>query len=134
MSVESNSRSVESNSRGTVITGWILSAIPALMLLSGAFFALQGSKMVVEGMVHNGYPVSLLKPLGLIELTCVVLFLIPRTAFYGAILLTAYMGGAIVTHLRVGEPQWVVPVIFGVIVWTALAMRDGRFRAFLIGR
>ena len=58
----------------------------------------------------------------------------PATAFYGAILLTAYMGGAVVTHLRIGESQWIVPVVFAVIVWAALTLRDSRFRAFLTGK
>ena len=123
----------KTNSRGMVVTGWILSAIPALMLLSGTFFALSGAKMVADGMIHNGYPLSLIKPMGLIEFGCIVLFLIPRTAFYGAILLTAYMGGAVATHLRIGEPQWIVPVIFGVVVWIALTLRDSRLRSYITG-
>lgn len=123
----------KTNVRGMVVTGWILSAIPALMLLSGAYFALSGAKMVADGMIHNGYPVSLVKQMGVIELVCMALFLIPRTAFYGAILLTAYMGGAVATHLRIGEPQWIVPVIFGVVVWIALTLRDSKLRSYIAG-
>lgn len=125
---------VQQNPRGMVIAGWVLSAIPALMLLSGTYFALSGAPMVAEGMKHNGFPVSLVKTIGLIELACAVLYLIPQTAFYGALLITAYMGGAVATHLRIGESQWIVGVIFAVIAWVALAMRDARLRAFLTGK
>jgi len=124
---------VQTNPRGLVIAGWILSAIPALMLLSGTYFALSGSPMVAEGMAHNGYPLSLVKTIGLIEFACAILYLIPATAFYGAILISAYMGGAVATHLRIGESQWFVAVIFAVVAWAGLAMRDSRFRTFLIG-
>jgi hypothetical protein len=127
-------KDVQQNPRGMVIAGWILSAIPALMLLSGTYFALSGAPMVTEGMAHNGFPLSLVKTIGLIELTCSVLYLIPATAFYGAILISAYMGGAVVTHLRIGESQWFVGVVFAIIAWAGLAMRDSRFRAFLTGR
>jgi len=124
----------KTNSRGMVISGWILSVIPSLMMLSGTYFSLSGAKMVADGMIHNGYPLTLIKPLALIELACIVLFLIPRTAFYGAILLTAYMGGAVATHLRIGESQWVVPIVFAVIVWAAVTLRDSRLRAYITGK
>jgi hypothetical protein len=119
------------SSKKLLWTGWILSAIPAMMLLSGGIFALTMSPMVVEGIQHAGYPVHLIAPIGIIEILCSVLYLVPRTAFYGAILLTGYFGGAVATHLRIGESQFVVPIVFGIIVWVALALRDARFRAFL---
>jgi hypothetical protein len=124
---------VKTNSRGMVIAGWILSALPSMMFLSGAFFAISGSKMVIDGLAHNGFPASLAMPIGIIELACTVLFLIPRTAFYGAILLTAYLGGAVCTHLRLGERQWFVPILFAIVVWIALTLRDARLRAYIAG-
>jgi hypothetical protein len=104
-----------------------------MMFLSGAFFALSGSKMVTDGMVHSGFPASMAIPIGIIELVSTVLFLIPRTAFYGAILLTAYLGGAVCTHLRLGERQWFVPILFAIVVWIALTLRDSRLRAYITG-
>ena len=74
---------VQKNPKGMVVAGWVLSVIPAGMLGSGAYFALSGAKMVVDGMAHNGFPLSILKPMGLIELACVVLFLVPRRRFMG---------------------------------------------------
>ncbi len=122
----------EGSSKKLIIAGWVLSAIPALMLLSGAVNAWRQAPFVVQGTTHLGYPVSLVVTLGTIEAVCAILYLIPRTAFYGALLLTAYMGGAVASHLRIGEPQWFVPIIFGIIVWTALGLRDFLLRAFLL--
>jgi hypothetical protein len=111
--------------------GWILSAVPGLMLLSGGVFALMQSPAVIEGTRQAGYTPAILVPLGIIEIVCILLFLIPRTAFFGAVLLTAYFGGAVASHVRLGQNQWIVPVIFGIIVWVALACRDTRFRSFI---
>jgi hypothetical protein len=119
------------HSKKLIWTGWILSAIPALMLISGGCYALTKTPMVIQGMQHTGYPVSTIAPIGIIEIVCAILFLIPRTAFYGAILLTAYFGGAVATHLRIGESELVVAIVFGIIVWVALALRDPRFRAII---
>jgi uncharacterized membrane protein YphA (DoxX/SURF4 family) len=114
-------------------TGWVLSAIPGLFLLSGAFTALSGAKMVVEGMAPFGFNPVILPYLGITELLCSVLYLIPRTAPIGAILMTAYMGGAVVTHARIGDPMWVVPVVFAVIVWIGLLLRRPALRQTMLG-
>jgi hypothetical protein len=114
-------------------TGWVLSALPGLFLLFGAFTALSGSPMVKEGMAPFGFNPVILPYLGITELLCSVLYLIPRTAPIGAILMTAYMGGAVVTHARVGDPMWVVPVIFAVIVWVGLLLRRPALRQTMLG-
>ncbi len=75
-----------------------------------------------EMMSKMGIPLALLPTIGVIEIAITVLYLIPRTAFLGAILVTAYLGGAIMTHLRVGDP-WFFPIIIGVVMWVALALR-----------
>ena len=69
------------------------------------------------------------KPGLIIEAACLILYIIPQTAVLGAILLTAYLGGAVITHARVGEPNWIVPVIVGVVFWLGLWFRDPRVRA-----
>jgi len=66
--------------------------------------------------------------LGILELACTIIYAIPRTAVLGAILLTGYLGGAILTHLRIGDPFW-NPIIPGVLVWLGLYLRDPRLRA-----
>jgi hypothetical protein len=121
-------------SRAKYWTGWVLSLIPALFLLSGSVTAMLMLPMVVQGMAPFGFPTSLLPVIGAAELLCSVLYLIPRTAPVGAILMTAYMGGAVVTHLRVGQQVlWIVPVMFGVLVWAGLLLRRPALRATMLG-
>ena len=81
-------------------------------------------------MAHLGLPESLTIPLAVLEIACVLVYLIPATSVLGAILLTGYMGGAICTHLRVGDP-FVVQIAVGVLVWLALYLRDPRLRALI---
>jgi hypothetical protein len=119
-------------SKGMYWTGWVLSALPCLMLGSGAVNAIFiKSQQVIDGTTHMGYPLSTLTVLGAVELFCVILYLIPRTAVLGAILMTAYFGGAVASHIRIGESIWFVPVLFGVVVWLGLWLRDTRLRALL---
>ena len=122
---------METSSKKMVWAGYVLTAIPALMLLSGAFNALRQADFVVEGTTKLGYPAAVVPTLGLIQLLCGVLYVYPRTAVLGAILMTAYMGGAVATHLRASDSMWPVPVVFGVIVWAGLYLRDSRLRALL---
>jgi len=84
----------------------------------------------VEGTAKVGYPAGCLLPLGIVLLASTILYAIPRTAVLGAILLTGYLGGATATHVRLGQP-FVVPVVFGVIVWGCLYLRDARLRSIL---
>jgi len=81
-------------------------------------------------MTKYGYPASAAKPVLIIEIICVLLYLIPQTAVLGAILLTGYLGGAVATHVHAGEPWW-FPVIFAVLVWLGLLLRDARLRCLL---
>lgn len=74
-------------------------------------------------MAHLGIPLGLLPIIGVLEISLTVLYLIPRTAFLGAVLLTGYLGGALLTHLRIGDP-WFFPLIFGALAWAGLAMRQ----------
>jgi hypothetical protein len=79
-----------------------------------------------------GFPDGTLLPIGLLELACTVVYLVPRTAALGAILLTGYLGGAVVTHLRVGEPAVsLAPALLGVFLWGGLYLRDARLHALL---
>src|SRR6185503_12150356 len=91
-------------SRRRLWTGRIMIALPALFLFVDGVGKLVKPAPVVEGTVQLGYPESVLLGLGIVLLTCTVLYVIPRTAVFGAILLTGYLGGAIATHVRVGSP------------------------------
>jgi hypothetical protein len=88
---------------------------------------------VVEGVTRLGYSEDLILGIGIVELACTILYVIPRTSILGAILLTGYMGGATATHVRVGEP-FIIPVLVGVLVWGGLYLRDERLRTLLAWR
>ena len=112
-------------------TGWVLTALPGLLLLStGAISAIK-PEAVAAGLVHLGYPASLMSTIGIIELCCAVLYLIPQTSFLGAILVTGYLGGATASHVRIGEPFFMA-VLVGVLAWVGLFLRDDRDRKSVV--
>ena len=108
--------------------GRIASTIPVLMLIVSGVMKLVGPASVIEGFVRLGYPGSLATGIGILELACTLVYIIPHTSVLGAILLTAYLGGATATHVRVGDPFF-GPVLLGVLVWGGLFLRDDRVRA-----
>lgn len=110
--------------------GYILSALPALLLLFSGVMKLVKPPEVVEGFKHLGYPDRLALAIAILEIACTILYLIPRTAILGAILVTAYMGGAVTSHLRIGEPFF-TQVILGMLAWGGLYFRDARLRALI---
>ena len=113
---------------GRVWIGRIVSGLPALFLLVDALMKFVKPAAVIEATVQLGYPESAILPLGLVLLLSTILYLIPRTSILGAILLTGYLGGAVATHVRVGGPVFsiVFPVIFGILIWGGLYLRDPR--------
>ncbi len=110
--------------------GRVISGLLALLFTMSAVMKLMGGAGVTEGMAHMGLPESLRVPLGILEFSCVAIYLIPATAVTGAILLTGYIGGAIVTHLRIGEPVF-VQVALGILVWLGLYLRERRLTALI---
>lgn len=108
--------------------GWVLTVLVSLFLAMGGVMNVVGAQVAVEGLAKYGYPPGVLVPLGVVVLVSVVLYLVPRTAVLGAILLTGYLGGAVNTHVRAGEP-WFLAAVFGVLLWLALWLRDARVRA-----
>ena len=111
-------------------TGYIMTTLPVLMLLMSAVMKFAKPAPVVEGFTHLGIPVGLAFGLGILELVCTVIYLIPRTSILGAILLTGYLGGATCSTLRVGD-AFFGPVILGVLVWGGLFLREPRLRALI---
>ena len=114
-------------------TGRIISALPVLFLLMDGVMKLVKPAMVVDATVQSGYRETVILPLGIVLLGCTVLYIIPRTSVLGAILLTGYLGGAVATHVRVGEGPFPVlfPVILGMLLWGGLWLRDERLRALI---
>jgi hypothetical protein len=113
--------------------GWIISAVPAAMLLLSCALKLMRSPQVLEEFARLGYDERVILGLGITELLCAVIYLIPSTSVLGAILMTGYLGGAIATHVRVGDPLFnqITPGVLGVLVWLGLYLRDPRLRALL---
>jgi hypothetical protein len=114
--------------------GRIITALPALFLLVDGIAKLAKPAPVVEGTIKLGYPESVILPLGIVLIACTVLYLIPRTSVLGAILLTGYLGGAVATHVRVGDPLFThvfFPVYLGVLIWGGLYLRDDQLPALI---
>ena len=112
-------------------TGHVISGLVCLMLMFSASMKLMNSKEVTDQFVDKlGYPADLTFAIGIVEISCVILYLIPQTAVLGAVLLTGYLGGAVATHVRI-QDNFLAPVIGGVLVWLGLYLRDSRIRALL---
>ena len=113
--------------------GRIISALPVLFLLMDGVMKLVKPAVVVEATVRLGYSETVILPLGIVLLVCTVLYVIPRTSVLGAILLTGYLGGAVTTHVRVGEGLFSIffPIILGVLLWGGLYLHDDRLRALI---
>lgn len=118
-------------SKKMIWTGRVVSAIPVLLMLLSAAMKFVKPAPVVQGMVRFGYPESQLFLLGLLESLSCVVYLIPRTAVLGAILMTGYLGGATASNLRIGDPSYILTVTLGIFVWGGLFLRDSRVRALI---
>jgi hypothetical protein len=111
--------------------GRILTALPILALTGSAMMKLTKHPDLIPQFVGAfGYPESLLLPIGIVELLCVIVYAVPRTSILGAVLLTGYLGGAIATHVRVGD-MFIPPLVLGVLVWGGLYFRSARIRSLL---
>lgn len=114
------------------IAGWILTGVAGLFLFMDAAMKIVKADAAVKGTLELGYPEGLLAGLGAILLLCTIVYLIPRTAIVGAVLLTGYLGGAIATQVRVGNPLFthaLFPIYLAIMIWGALYLRDQRVRA-----
>jgi DoxX-like family len=121
-------------SKSQLWTGRVLSALAVLFLIFDSVLKLIKPAMVVEGTVKLGYSASMITPLGIVLLSCVALYCIPATRVLGAILLTGYLGGAVATHVRVGDPLFshvLSPIYVALLLWLGLYFRDPELRSFV---
>lgn len=116
------------NPKWMTILGWVITIIYGLLLLMSAVFKFIKAPQVVDGMSKLGWEENKLFTLGILEGACTLIYLFPRTAMLGAILLAAYFGGAVASHVRVSD-AFISPMIGGIIVWLALWLREPRLRA-----
>lgn len=118
----------------TRITGWVLSVLLAAFLIlasaGGKFTDWEGK---AEMFAKMGWSEEVMVKIGIVEVAIAALFLVPRTAFVAAILLAGYLGGAVATHVRVGDPFF-IPIIVGVAAWVALGLRQPEVFTLAMGQ
>ncbi len=134
--IQNNSRTVDvdlTNGRAKVWTGRVLTTLPVLFLLMDGIMKLFKPEIVVKSTEELGYNESVIVPLGIVLLASTVIYVIPRTAMLGAILLTGYLGGAVATHVRAGTGAFSIlfPVVFGAMIWGGLYLRDAKIRRLI---
>jgi len=124
---------MQPTSKAMLWTGRVMSALPALFLLFDGGMKLVKPEFVVKATVELGYAENVIVPLGIVLIACTVLYLIPQTKVWGAILLTGYLGGAVATHVRASQGPFEIlfPVIFGALLWGGITLRDARLRSLL---
>ena len=128
--------SPRTRTRKSVIVGRVMSGIIALLLTVDAIFKFFPVKEVVEGSAQLGYTMDVIPVIGAVLLTCVILYVIPATSVFGALLLTGYLGGAVATHVRVGNPLFshiLFPTYVAAMVWGGLYLRNAKLRALVRG-
>jgi hypothetical protein len=113
--------------RGQIITGYVLSGLPGLAFLPSAFMKIVQPGDFIANWTKS-YPAGAALPLGIIEIGAYALYLAPRTRVLGCMLLTAYLGGAVATHVHAQDGLFFVPAIFGIVLWAGLWLRDNRLR------
>ncbi len=118
------------NANKAALAGRVISGLASIMLLMSAVMKLLGRPEVTEEMARLGIPESVILPLGIVELLCVIAYAVPATSITGAILLTGYLGGAICAHVRVADP-FIVPLAIGVFVWLGLYLRMPRLKSLI---
>ncbi|HET8648913.1 MAG TPA: DoxX family protein [Gemmatimonadales bacterium] len=124
-------------SRRAVLAGRILSGLAILFMLFDTAIHFMAPAPVTAAFERLGYSASLARPIAVIELVCLILYAVPRTAPLGAVLLTGYLGGAVATQLRAGSSlfgETLFPIYVGIVVWLGLALRDERVRRALGAR
>jgi len=117
-----------------VRAGRIVTGIAGFLLLLDAYGKVIEVAPVVEGTIRLGYPPHLIFVMGAMEAACTVAYLIPRSSVFGAILLTGYLGGAVATHLRIGDPVLThifSPIYMAILIWAGLLLRENRLRPLI---
>jgi hypothetical protein len=113
-----------------VWVGRVISVLVSLLFLMSAFLKVKDGPEVMKGIAHLGIPESMIVPLSILEISCVVIYLIPPISVLGAILLTGYIGGAMCTHWRVGDPFF-LHIALGILVWLGLYLRENRLKELI---
>jgi hypothetical protein len=120
-------------SKARQITGYVLSCLPALLLLMVGVMNILKTEVAVNGAKEIGYADAVLLPLGIVTVVSVLLLLIPRTALLGALLVTGFLGGAVGVHVRQGDPliNVLIPVIVASVIWIGLCLRSPKLKSLM---
>jgi len=121
---------MKSASRTATLTGRTLTVLASLPFLASSAMKFSGSPQVIQGLEHFGWSQSMLITLAILELGSVILYLIPPFSILGGIVLTGFLGGAIATHLRIGEPVY-IHVVLGFMIWLGLFLREPSLRSLI---
>jgi hypothetical protein len=135
--VPAESQPRQPSSRRALWAGRVLSGLVTAFLLFDAGIKLSRHPMAIEGTTQLGYPAGVVFGLGLVQLACLALYLVPRTAVLGAVLWTGYLGGAIATHVRIENPLFshvLFPIYVAAFLWGGLYLRDARVRGMIAPR
>ena len=118
----------QSTSKGRLWTGRVLTGLSVLFLLFDAVGKLVMPPQVTEACARLGFPLALIPSVGILLLVCTAVYALPRTAILGAVLLTGFLGGAVAIQMRAGSPlfETAFPVLFGVLVWAGILLRERR--------
>ena len=117
-----------------LLTGYVLTALVALFLIFDTVIKVLRLPVAIQGTTELGYPADSVLWIGMIELVCLGLYLVPQTSILGALLLTGYLGGAIATHVRVGNPllsHTLFPIYVALLLWGGLYLRETRLHALV---
>ena len=121
----------QTQSKGVLWTGRIISGLVILFLLFDAIMKLIRESHSVEGTQQLGFSDSMVQPIGILLLVFTIAYIIPRTSLLGAVFLTAYLGGATAVMVQAKQP-FIFPIIFCVLVWAGLLLRDGKSRSMIL--
>ncbi|MGL4553460.1 MAG: DoxX family protein [Gemmataceae bacterium] len=112
------------------VTGWALSGLLTAVFVPSAYFKIAQPAWFLEDWSKT-YPAASALPIGVIELAIFALYLVPKTRYLGGLLMLAYLGGAVATHVHANDGGWFVPVVVGVVAWLGLYLRDRKLRALV---
>ena len=124
---------MNSTSKASRITGWVLTTLIALFLLFDGAMKLKPPKFVIDATTRIGFPVHALPGIGITLIIATLLYVVPATAVLGAVLLTGYLGGAVATQVHAGSSAFetLFPAIFGALIWVSMLLREWRLRELL---
>lgn len=128
------SPSTSASSTTSTRIGWAVSGLVGLFLIPDSVVKLLSTESAETATRDLGYPIDQLPILGVVLLAITLLYLVPRTAFFGTLLLTGYLGGATAIGTRIEDPFFLLPIAIGVIAWIGFTLRNSAFRSFLTGQ